>query len=114
MVENDHFVKAIDLEGVTILPVRLGDYISEIEQELSPRYIMTLSLKFEEGIVIYFQTGELSIFAEDTHKIKKIAIDLLNHFGFKGPALFNQLKSYKHFYISVSQSGEFEYLFPHP
>ena len=28
MVENEDFVKVIDLEGVTILPVTLEDYIS--------------------------------------------------------------------------------------
>ena len=85
-VQNDDFETVIDLEDVNILPMTLKDYISIIEQGLSPKYIMTITLKLDDEIQLHFETGEFSISAPDTILIENVAIELLNHFGFNGSA----------------------------
>lgn len=113
-VQNEDFDKVIDLEDLNVRPTTFGKYISDIEQDLNPNQVMIISFEFDNDTHLHFQTGELSISSTDPDFIQTIAIELLDLCGYQGIQIFEKLKSNKHFYISISEDSEFDYLYPHP
>jgi hypothetical protein len=113
-IQNDDFEEVMELMDMSLKTSTMRDYISSIENELTPKGIMVISLKFEDDTYLHFQTGEFSLSASDAKMIQTIAIELLNLCGFNGKNIYKKLKSNKQFYIAISEDSEFEYLYPHP